>query len=83
MNEIPVGDLLDSRGLVLDLDEGDFLVSAVIVAAIMVPGDDTPRIALGATDGMGSIEQTGLLSAANTINAAGWTEALHAAEDDD
>lgn len=83
MNEVPVGDLLDARGLLLDLDTEDFLVSAVIVAAILVPGDDQPRIAIGATDGMGSIEQTGLLAAANTINAAGWAEAIRCNEDDD
>ena len=82
MNEVPVGTLLDTRGLVLDLDAEDFLVSAVLVAAVMVPGDDMPRIAIGTTDGMGSIEQTGLLAAANTINAAGWMEAVHIDGDD-
>jgi hypothetical protein len=83
VNEVPVGNLLDSRGLMLDIDAEDFLVSAVLIAAIMVPGDDQPRIAIGSTDGMGSIEQTGLLAAANTINAAGWMEAIRVDGDDD
>jgi hypothetical protein len=69
-----VGDLLDARGLDLDLDEEDFLISAVLVASIAVPGDESPRLVLGITDGLSSIEQTGLIAAAHATIVQGWQQ---------
>ena len=75
MNLQPIGDILDARGLAIDLDPDDLLVSAVVVAAIMIPGESTPRISIGITEGLGPIEQTGLLAAAKAITESGWAEA--------
>lgn len=72
MADAKVGDLLDARGLTLDLDEGDFVVSAVVIAAVMAEGESSPTLTIGSTDGMGAIELTGLISAAKAIDDAGW-----------
>ena len=72
MADAKVGDLLDARGLTLDLDEGDFVVSAVVIAAVMAEGESSPSLIIGSTDGMGTIELTGLISAAKAIDDAGW-----------
>lgn len=72
MPEIKVGDLLDARGLTLEVDEGDFVVSAIIVAAVMEAGSTEPTLVIGYTEGMSGIEQTGLLTAGQMIMASGW-----------
>jgi hypothetical protein len=72
MAELPIGELLDTRGMRLELNDGDLLVSAVIVAAVLPANSKTPIIALGMTEDMGAIEQVGLITAASHICAADW-----------
>ena len=67
--EQAIGDTLDAMGMRLDLDDGDLISSAVLVAAILVPGDDNPRLTIASTDGMSWINQAGLLRLAERITS--------------
>ena len=67
-----IEDALNGRPLELDLGPGDLVSSALVIAAVMVEGESTPVIAMGHTEGMGSIEQSGLIAAAKAITDAEW-----------
>lgn len=61
-----VGDLLDTRGLTLELNNGDMLTDAVLIAKVITE-DGGVRVALGNTEGISWLEQLGLVTAANGI----------------
>ena len=63
----PIGEILDQLGIEAPLDEGDLICSAVVVLSILVEGDPHPRLTIANSDGMGWIEQAGLLRLAERI----------------
>jgi hypothetical protein len=65
-----VSDLTDRLGaLDLDfpLDDGDLLVSAVVVMSVLEDGDSRPRLCIATNESMSWIEQAGLLRLAERI----------------
>lgn len=67
MEPQPIGDLLDSLGVTADLNDGDLVASAVVVLSILSEGVATPQLCMCSSDGMGWIEQAGLLRLAERI----------------
>lgn len=63
----PLGSVIDQLGCVVELDDGDLVSSAVVVLAVMVDGDPNPRLAISCSEGLGWIEQAGLLRLAERI----------------
>jgi hypothetical protein len=64
-----IGDILDAMGVELELDDDDLIASTVVVAAVLVPGDDNPRLTIASTEGMSWINQAGLLRLAERITS--------------
>jgi hypothetical protein len=67
MAEQTIGDTLDAMGITVDLDEGDMIASAIVIASILVEGDELPRLTIASTDGMSWITQAGPLRLAERI----------------
>lgn len=67
MEPQPIGGLLDSLDVTADLDEGDLVSSAVVVLSVLKDGVTTPQLCIANSDGMGWIEQAGLLRLAERI----------------
>jgi hypothetical protein len=61
-----IGQLLDSRGVTADLDEGDLVTDALVVLKVVQPGG-VVGIILGVSDGMDWITQRGLLAGADDL----------------
>lgn len=71
MPHLTPGQLLDSLGIALPLDDGDLVESAVVVARV-IESDGGVNITIGSTDRMASLDQLGLITAAQQICVAGW-----------
>jgi hypothetical protein len=67
MAEKRIGDILDGLGVTSDLEDTDLVTSAVVILSIMVEGDSRPRLCIETNDGMGWIEQAGLLRIAERV----------------
>lgn len=67
MSEQAVGDVLDNLGVRVELDDTDLVSSAVVVMSVMVEGDDNPRLMIASSEGLGWIQQAGLLRLAERI----------------
>lgn len=63
----PIGNLLDSLGVEIELEQGDLVSSAVVVCSVLVDGDSNPRLTIANSDGMSWVEQAGLLRLAERI----------------
>jgi hypothetical protein len=63
----PAGEALDRLGVQLDLTDDDLPASAVVVMSVLVEGDSNPRLVMATSEGMGWIEQAGLLRLAERI----------------
>ena len=63
----PIGQQLDNLGLRADVDADDLIPSAVVVMAVLVPGDNNPRLTIASSEGISWIEQAGLLRLAERI----------------
>jgi hypothetical protein len=66
MSEQPIGPILDGLGTTIDLDEGDLVASAFVIAKI-IDKDGEVALTLASSDGLSWIEQNGLLSSAQQI----------------
>lgn len=66
----PIGQLLDRLGVAADIDADDLVSSAVVVMAVLVPGDSNPRLTIASSEGISWIEQAGLLRLAEVICSA-------------
>ena len=64
-----IGDILDQLGVTADLDDGDLVSSAVVVLAILIEGDQAPRLTIATSEGIGWIQQAGLLRLAERITS--------------
>jgi hypothetical protein len=67
VSEQAVGDVLDNLGVRVELDDTDLVSSAVVVMSVMVEGDDNPRLMIASSEGLGWIQQAGLLRLAERI----------------
>lgn len=59
----PIGPILDGLGIVVDLDEGELVETALIITKI-VAGDGQVLLGLYGPDGMSWLEKLGLIQAA-------------------
>jgi hypothetical protein len=66
MAEQPIGPILDGLGVKLDIDDGDLVESAVVLAKVVLP-DGRVSVALSDSEGMSWLEQLGLIAAATQI----------------
>ena len=62
MAQTPVGERLDQLGVAVDLEDGALVASAVVVLTYYAPDDSRPHLALAVSDGLGWIEQAGMLN---------------------
>ena len=63
----PIGGILDKLGVAAEVEADDLVASAVVVMAILVPGDSNPRLVIASSEGISWIEQAGLLRLAERI----------------
>lgn len=66
MTEQPIGPILDGLGMTLELDDGDLVASACVIAKV-VDKDGDVSLAMGSSEGLSWIEQNGLISSAQQI----------------
>lgn len=66
MTNKAIGPILDGLGNTLDLDEGDFVVSAFVIAKV-VDADGKVSLGMSASEGLSWIDQNGLLFSAQQI----------------
>lgn len=66
MTEQPIGPILDGLGNTLDMDDGDFVVSALVIAKV-VDKDGAVSLALSCSEALSWIDQNGLLTSAQQI----------------
>jgi hypothetical protein len=66
VNEQPIGPILDGLGTTLELDDGDLVASALVIAKV-VDKDGDVSLALASSEGLSWIEQNGLLTSAQQI----------------
>lgn len=66
MSEQPIGPILDGLGTTIDLDDGDLVASAFVIAKVVEANGDV-SLALASSDGLSWIEQNGLLASAQQI----------------
>jgi len=62
MAEIPIN--LNALGITVELEEGQMIVDAVLIARVVSAEDSQTRLMLANTPGMDWIIQTGLIAAA-------------------
>lgn len=66
MAEQKIGEFLDSSGISFDLDDGDFITGAVVLAKIVDPNGGV-ALGIANTDGCSWLEQLGLITAADHV----------------
>lgn len=66
MTEHPIGPILDGLGTTIDLDEGDLVASAFVIAKVVEPNGEV-SLAIASSEGLSWIEQNGLLTSAQQI----------------
>jgi hypothetical protein len=66
VTEQPIGPILDGLGTTIDLEEGDLVASAFVIAKV-VEADGDVSLVLASSDGLTWIEQNGLLASAQQI----------------
>jgi hypothetical protein len=66
MTEQAIGPILDGLGTTIDLDDGDLVASAFVIAKV-IDKDGDVSLALASSDGLSWIEQNGLLASAQLI----------------
>jgi hypothetical protein len=62
----PIGPILDGLGTTIELDEGDLVASAFVIAKVVEPNGDV-SLAIASSEGLSWIEQNGLLASAQQI----------------
>lgn len=66
MAERKVGDILDGLGVVVDLDDGDLVASAVVLLKV-VTADGGVTLAIASDEGCSWLEQLGIVAASASI----------------
>lgn len=66
MTEQLIGPILDGLGTTIDLDNGDLVASAFVIAKV-IDRDGDAVLTLASSDGLSWIEQNGLLASAQQI----------------
>ncbi|QKW31521.1 hypothetical protein HUT11_35760 (plasmid) [Streptomyces seoulensis] len=66
MTEQPIGPILDGLGTTIDLDEGDLVASAMVIAKVIEPNGDV-SLSFCLSEGLSWVEQNGLLASAQQI----------------
>lgn len=66
MTEQPIGPILNGLGVTIDLDDGDLVASAFVIAKV-IDADGEASLTLADSEGMSWIEQNGLLASAQQI----------------
>ncbi|MFB7738218.1 hypothetical protein ACFC08_28295 [Streptomyces sp. NPDC056112] len=66
MTEQPIGPILDGLGTAIELDDGDLVASAFVIAKV-IDKDGDVSLAIASSDGLSWIEQNGLLASAQQI----------------
>ena len=66
MSQQTLGPILDGLGNTLDLDEGDLIVSALVIVKV-VDKDGKVSLGLSTSEGLSWIDQNGLLFSAQQI----------------
>jgi hypothetical protein len=67
-----VGELLDSLGTTLDIDDGDMVTDAIVIAKIVLP-DGRVSLGIGKSESTTWLEQLGLVyAAADIIRQSGY-----------
>ncbi|PVC80615.1 hypothetical protein DBP19_36365 [Streptomyces sp. CS090A] len=64
--EQKIGDILDRLGVTLDMDDGDLIASALVIAKV-IDADGDAQLAMMTSDGLSWIEQNGLLASAQQV----------------
>ena len=68
MSDQHIGQLLDSLGVMADLDENDLIVEAIVILKVIPPDSNQhPSIVLTTSEGLDWISQGGLLRAAENV----------------
>lgn len=67
MTEQKIGPILDGLGVTLDMDDGDLIASAVVLAKV-IDSDGDVSLYIGTSDGLSWIDQLGLLAAAHQVS---------------
>jgi hypothetical protein len=66
MTAQPIGPIIDGLGTTIDLDEGDLVASAFVIAKV-IDADGDVSLVLASSEGLSWIEQNGLLASAQQI----------------
>jgi hypothetical protein len=66
MSDQPVGPILDGLGNTLELEDGDFVVSALIIAKVVDKNGEV-SLTLSTSEGLSWIDQHGLLASAQLV----------------
>ncbi|MFH8483603.1 hypothetical protein [Streptomyces sp. NPDC018055] len=64
--EQKIGDILDGLGVTLDMDDGDLIASALVIAKVVDSSGDV-SLALIKSEGLSWIDQNGLVTSAQQI----------------
>lgn len=64
--EQKIGDILDGLGVTLDMEDGDLIASALVIAKVIDEEGDV-SLAMMTSDGLSWIEQNGLLASAQQV----------------
>lgn len=66
MTDQNIGPILDGLGASIELDEGDLISSALVIAKVVDPTGEV-SLSLSASDGLSWIDQNGLVASAQQI----------------
>ncbi|MGA5670074.1 hypothetical protein ACPCTG_31910 [Streptomyces pseudogriseolus] len=66
MSKQPIGPILDGLGTTIDLEDGDLVASAFVIAKV-IDKDGEASLILASSEGLSWIEENGLLSSAQQI----------------
>jgi hypothetical protein len=66
VTEQPIGPILDGLGTTIDLEDGDLVASAFVIAKV-VDRDGDVALTLASSEGLSWIDQNGLLTSAQQI----------------
>ncbi|MEW1565836.1 hypothetical protein AB0454_22955 [Streptomyces sp. NPDC093509] len=66
MSDQPIGPILDGLGTLIDLDDGDLIASALVIAKV-VDANGKVALSIATSDGLSWIDQNGLLTSAQQV----------------
>lgn len=69
----PIGQLLDTLGVTVDIDEGDMATDAVVILKV-VKADGSVSLAKGGSESLDWITALGMLTAVQSIENSGYVD---------